>query len=389
MYPSLYYLFADLFHIKLEFLKMVQTFGFFLAISFLSASYTVSKELKRKEKDGLIHSFTEKIWKGKPASVTELIESFIIAFILGYKLLYIALNFHSFVNDTQGFVISRDGNLIGGLIAGIAYTFFRYREKEKQKLSQPIEEVVTVHPYQIVGNITLIAAGAGILGAKVFDALENFGDFLQHPIETIFSFSGLTVYGGLLFGAFAVVYYTRKKGIPILHMIDAGAPSMMIAYAVGRIGCQMAGDGDWGIPNPAPKPGWIGFLPDWMWSFSYPHNVINEGVQIPGCTDIHCFALNPPVFPTPFYETVMGLILFSILWWGLRKRIKAPGVMFCVYLVMNGVERFLIELIRVNVRYHIFGFSPTQAQIISPLCIIAGIIGIFYFRKKYAGATTQ
>ncbi|NNM95936.1 MAG: diacylglyceryl transferase, partial [Bacteroidia bacterium] len=192
----------------------------------------------------------------------------------------------------------------------------------------------------------------------------------------------LTVYGGLIFGAAAVLYYTSRKGISIIHTIDAAAPAMMIAYAVGRIGCQMAGDGDWGIANSAPKPQWLGFLPDWMWAFSYPHNVINEGIPIPGCTGPHCFMLNPPVFPTPFYETVTCGLLFLVLWL-MRKRITTPGVLFSIYLAMNGVERFLVELIRVNIRYHLFGISFTQAQLISPMFVLAGVFGIFYFRKKY------
>lgn len=388
MYPSLYYLFSDLFGIKIEALKMIQTFGFFVAIAFLSASYALSKELKRKEKAGLLSSFTEQVWKGKKASAWELITSFLIAFLLGYKIIYLALNYSDFINDTQGYLLSTHGNFIGGIIAGIAYTYMRYREKEKQKLPEPKQESIVIMPHMLVGNITLIAAGSGLLGAKVFDTFDNFSGFLQHPIDTLVSFSGLTVYGGIIFGAIAVLYYTRKKGIPMLQMVDAAAPSLMLAYGLGRIGCQMAGDGDWGIANTAPKPGWMSFLPDWMWSFNYPHNVINEGAKIPGCTDIHCFALTPPVFPTPFYETVMCVFLFLVLW-SIRKKLKAPGVMFCVYLAMNGVERFLIELIRINVKYHFLGITATQAQIISPIFFIIGIAGIFYYRHRHANAITQ
>src|SRR5579871_6313798 len=124
MYPSLYYLFADLFGIHIEFLKMIQTFGFFMAISFLVASYVVTKELKRKEKQGLLSSFIEKVWKGKPAKPADLVFSFIGAFLVGYKVVYVATNFSSFVNDTQGFILSMKGNLVAGLIAGAAYTYY-------------------------------------------------------------------------------------------------------------------------------------------------------------------------------------------------------------------------------------------------------------------------
>ena len=95
--------------------------------------------------------------------------------------------------------------------------------------------------------------------------------------------------------------------------------------------------------------------------------------------------LKYPVFPTPFYETVMCAILFFIMW-RIRKKITAPGVMFSIYLAMNGVERFLIELIRVNVKYDIFGFKITQAQIISPIFFLLGIFGIYYFNKRAKNA---
>jgi phosphatidylglycerol:prolipoprotein diacylglycerol transferase len=381
MYPSLYYLVSDLLGIKLDFLKVFQMFGCMVALSFLAASYVLSKELKRKEKDGLLHTFTEKTMIGQKASIMELAESFIIAFIIGFKVIFIALNFHDFLEDTQGFLLSVQGNWIGGIALGAIYAYMRYREKEKQRLPEPklIEE--QMHPYQLVGNITLIAAGGGLVGAKLFDGLENYKDFFQHPAQYLFSFSGLTMYGGLIVGAIAVLYYAKRKGLGLLHLIDAAAPAIMIAYSIGRIGCQFAGDGDWGIQNPGPKPGWMSFLPDWMWAFNFPHNVVNSGSPIPGCVDVHCNALDIPVFPTPFYETAMCAVLFFMLW-GMRKKIKTPGVLFCIYLMMNGVERFLIELIRVNIKYDILGMQITQAQLIAPILFLLGLFGIFYFRKR-------
>jgi hypothetical protein len=146
----------------------------------------------------------------------------------------------------------------------------------------------------------------------------------------------------------------------------------MLAYGVGRIGCQLSGDGDWGIVNTAPKPSWLSFLPDWMWGFTYPHNVLNDGIPIPGCTGPHCFALPDPVYPTPFYEVIAALLLFGVLW-SVRKRLNIAGQLTGVYLILNGLERFFVEKIRVNSEYSIFGFHPTQAEIISFLMIIAGI----------------
>jgi prolipoprotein diacylglyceryltransferase len=162
------------------------------------------------------------------------------------------------------------------------------------------------------------------------------------------------------------------------------APGLILAYAVGRIGCQLAGDGCWGIVNTSPKPGWLGFLPNWMWSFKYPHNVIDEGLQILNCSSPHCHVLAAPVFPTPFYETLIGLLIFGILW-SLRKKLRTPGFLFCLYLILNGIERFFIERIRINRVYDILGLHLTQAEGIAVLLVITGFLGFWYFSKKNYG----
>jgi prolipoprotein diacylglyceryltransferase len=167
----------------------------------------------------------------------------------------------------------------------------------------------------------------------------------------------------------------------MLHVVDASAPALMLAYGIGRIGCHLSGDGDWGIVNVNPKPNALSFLPDWMWSFTYPHNVINEGVKIANCAGQHCAVLPEPVYPTPLYEAIACILLFCFLWI-IRKKITVPGVFFSIYLLLNGIERFLIEQIRVNTLYHIGGYGITQAQIISSVLILLGITGILYFNKK-------
>lgn len=381
MYASFYELFDAWFGIKFGPLKVLHTFGALMAISFLVAAWVVSIELKRKEDEGLLKATPTDKWIGTKASASELAEAFIITFLIFFKLIYVVLNFDEFKTDPQGTLVSFKGNILGGIVAGAIYAFLVYREKDRKKLPDPKLETSLVHPYQLVGNITLIAAIGGIIGAKLFDALENYRDFFDNP-AMIFSSSGLTVYGGLIVGAISVLVYTSRKGIPLLHMVDAAAPSMILAYAVGRIGCQMAGDGDWGIVNASPKPSFISFLPDWMWSFGYPHNVEHAGIPIPGCVGDYCTVLSPGVFPTPFYETIMGAIIFFILW-SMRKKIHAPGVLFCWYLIFNGIERFSIELIRVNIKYHLFGIEATQAQIIAPIFFLLGVAGIFYFSNKY------
>lgn len=382
MYPTISDLINDLTGIYIP--LPIQTFGFFLAISFLCAAWTLSLELKRKEKDGLLAPVLQKKVKGKPASVSDYAVSAVAGFLLGWKLLYILFNYSEFVNNTQGVILSSKGNVWGGIIVAGISLYLRYRESEKNKKDKPVTVEEKVYPYQLVGNMTVIAAVAGIIGAKIFHNLENIDELAADPVDALLSFSGLTMYGGLICGAAAVIWFGNKNNISWYHLIDAAAPGLMLAYGTGRIGCHLSGDGDWGIVNLTQKPDWLSFLPDWMWSYNYPHNVISEGIPIPGCEGRHCMMLPEPVFPTPFYEAVMCIALFFVLW-SIRKRISIPGILFSVYLIMNGTERFFIEKIRVNTKYHIFGNEITQAEIISVCLFITGIFGLYFFSKRLRG----
>lgn len=381
MYPSIYYAVKDLFGLNLPFLKMIQSFGFFVAVSFLVAAYVWTLELKRKEKEGLLSSTIVKVLIGAKATTAELISSGILGFLLGYKIIFIILNFSAFTENTQGFLLSMKGNLAGGFVIAALSVYLKYREKEKAKLEKPVLVEEVMHPYQHVGNMTFIAAIAGLTGAKIFHNLENWDDFIADPIGALLSFSGLTMYGGLIVASAALIYYGKKNKITITHLIDSSAPVLMIGYAIGREGCHVAGDGDWGIDNISPKPTWLNWLPDWVWSYDYPHNVNSIGVPMANCFDLkYCNHLVPPVFPTPFYETIMCIVLFFVLWY-LRKRITTPGMLFSIYLIFNGLERFFIEKIRINTLYHVNGFAFTQAELISTLLFIIGLTGIWFFKK--------
>jgi prolipoprotein diacylglyceryltransferase len=381
MYPTISDLLYDLFGINIP--LPIQSFGFMLAFSFLCAAYTLSLELKRKEKLGLLRTVEVKHLAGKPPGIWDIAGSFLLGFLIGYKVIFAALHYGEFVNDTQGILLSMKGSFPGGLAVGALMAWLKYRDLKKQQLPKPEWKTEILHPYQLVGNFTMVAAVAGLLGAKIFHNLENISDFAEDPIDALLSFSGLTMYGGLIVGGAAVLIYASKNGVPPLHFADACAPGLMLAYGTGRVGCHIAGDGDWGIVNKLAKPEWLNAFPDWLWSYSYPHNVLGEGIPIPGCEGRHCMMLPEPVFPTPLYEAIMCIGLFFVLW-QLRRYITVPGILFCVYLIMNGVERFFIEKIRVNTQYHIFGHGITQAEIISVVLIILGITGIFFFRRLEA-----
>ena len=126
-------------------------------------------------------------------------------------------------------------------------------------------------------------------------------------------------------------------------------------------------------------------MPDWFFAYDFPHNVNETGVKLADCTGQYCNHLPIPVFPTSLYEIIFCLILFGILW-AIRKRINIPGVLFGIYLIFNGVERFFIEKIRVNVKMNFLGMHITQAELISFGLIVLGVVLIIILRKNYKPA---
>ncbi len=436
MYPNLYYVFKDWFSVEWPALAFLNTFGLFVALAFIVAAVVLSSELKRKEKLGLLLPKEEMITVGKPASMLDLFLNGITGFIFGYKLFGLFLNKPAEVN-AQDYIFSAEGNFLGGLVAAAALVALKWWERNKQKLKTPERRAVRIWPHDRVGDIIILGLIFGILGAKLFDNFEHWDDFIQDPIGRIFSQSGLTFYGGLILAAAAICWYAYKKGIKIKHLVDAAAPALMIAYAVGRIGCQVSGDGDWGVYNSAyvsdnlgivtvaapgdfekqlqknasyftegktadtaggvvyvtdriygsletvPHKNFTGpaFLPNWLFAYSYPQNVNKDGILMPGITDEHNRVLPQPVFPTPLYEIIICSLLFLFLW-SIRRRVKTPFVLFGIYLSVNGIERFLVESIRVNKTYPIFGLQPSQAQIIAIILVIIGLATIALAKKN-------
>lgn len=377
MYPNLYYAFKDLFGIELSGLKLINSFGFFVALCFIISAWVLTLELRRKQQQGLFSYTEEKIVIGAPASMLDLLLNFLLGFVFGYKIIG-AFTIPDALNDPQSFILSSRGNLWLGILVGLFFAGLKWYEKHKQQLDKPEERMVRIWPHDRVGDLLIYAAGFGFLGAKIFHNLENWNDFAKDPIGALLSFSGLTFYGGLICAGAAIMLYARRIKLPIVHLVDAFAPILMLGYAIGRIGCQISGDGDWGIVNLNPKP--FSWLPDWLWAYQYPHNVVGEGVPIPGCTGPYCNQLVPAVYPTALYEVILCSLIFALLW-SIRKKIKVPGQLFGIYLMFNGAERFLIESIRVNTKYESLPFQPTQAQIISVVLIIVGLLLTFNAKK--------
>lgn len=428
MYPNLYYAFKDLFGVSHALFKLFQTFGFFVAIAFLAGAYVLTIELRRREKLGLLKGITGNTVRKRGNWNTGLITNVVVAFVLGYKIIgvFVLVNNDMSSEQVRELLLSFQGSLVGGLVCAAAVGIYKFIKKPKdpeELKAKEWKEQVTIMPHQRVPDFTVLAAVAGLVGAKIFHNLENWNDFVADPWGSLFSASGLTFYGGLILAAIVIIYYAKKRSISVRHLIDSAAPALMLAYGIGRMGCQFSGDGDWGIINSsyAPdsvgvvqkispeqfqaklhehadfyerqfgsldqvhhkafeKPASLGFLPDWFFAYGYPNNVIKEGVPMANCNTEYCRVLPIAVYPTALYEIIACLFLFGVLW-GIRKRVTIPGVIFGIYLIFNGLERFFIEKIRVNTKYDIWGFHPTQAEIISTLMVLGGVVLIWYCRK--------
>lgn len=197
-------------------------------------------------------------------------------------------------------------------------------------------------------ELVLAAAAGGLLGAKLWYSLQE-GDW---SAEQVFSGSGLVWYGGALGGAAAVCAWAKWRGILNLTLLDMCAPALAAGYAVGRIGCQLSGDGDYGTPTSA------------WWGMSYE----NGTVPTPPGVNVH---------PTPIVEAVLMFALAALLWrW--RDRFK-PGMLFGVYLVLSSIERFAIEYLRRN---ETVAAGLTLAQLVSVALAAAGAGMIIALRER-------
>jgi phosphatidylglycerol:prolipoprotein diacylglycerol transferase len=231
-----------------------------------------------------------------------------------------------------------------GLMLGIAFITASFLFTKELKR-------VNLNP-NIASEVTLIAIIAGIVGAKLFDIFENWSYFLEDPMSA-FSPRGLTYYGGFLLAVFCIFVYLRKKKISFLLIADFNSPGLAIAYAIARIGCHLAGDGDYGIASNLP------------WAYSYEHGTVPTP---PGIT----------VHPTPLYELIAGIVIFIFLW-SIRTKRRPVGALFMIYLMLSATARFLVEIIRINPSMFL-GLS--EAQIISIVLFISGLIGYYFLKNK-------
>jgi phosphatidylglycerol---prolipoprotein diacylglyceryl transferase len=190
----------------------------------------------------------------------------------------------------------------------------------------------------------------GIVGARLWWIAENWSQASDDVFGSLFSGSGLVFYGGLIGGAVCVLLWAWRRHVLDLVTLDIAAVPLAAGYAIGRIGCQLAGDGDYG-------KAWDG-----PWAMAYPHGTV------PTTTPVH---------PTPVYETLtMGLV--ALLLWRWRHRWR-PGTLFALWLVLAGTERFLVEFIRRNPA-ELLGL--TQPQLISVVMVAGGAAFLWVLRRR-------
>jgi phosphatidylglycerol:prolipoprotein diacylglycerol transferase len=380
MFPKLSDLINYLFDSRIN--LPIQTYGFFLAVAVVVVGFIVRAELKRKEAEGLLKKRIRITHPYKPYSWFGIIPGIILSSVIGWKFFGILFQYHDFANNPQMYILSAKGSTEAlVIIAFVSFAYHMYKWFKMRKFADEVQEEI-IHPFENTWNIMVVALVLVIIGSKLFDILDNFKSFLQHPVQSLTSLSGLTFYGGFILTVLGLLLYMRVLKLDWKQVIDCTAPAIMIGYAIGRLGCHFSGDGCWGIVNTIAQPLWLAWLPDWLWASDFPHNVANHGIPITGCRGVHCMVLEHAVFPTSLHESGISFIAFVFLWVR-RKKIKAPVVLFGLFMILNGIERFLIEKIRINNKYSLLGIHFTQAELISAALIIIGIAVMIYYSKKY------
>jgi prolipoprotein diacylglyceryltransferase len=303
-----------------------------------------------------------------------------------FEMFGVKLGFLKFVN-TFGIVVVIGFGVAAAILAsecqrlerlGVLQPTFRSSVRKKRSILTLLKRGRSVAngPVKIswrhhAGEAGFVAAWSGFAGAKVLYLMEHPSSFAKPTL------AGFSMYGGLIFAGAMVMRYFIRNGITFWPAVDSAALGVFVAYAIGRLGCHFSGDGDWGIVNTSPKPG---FLPHWLWAYDYPNNVAHLGVPLKSgtCFPSYCTQLRPAVFPTSVYEFFLVMALVGVLW-AMRTRLKTPGVLFGWFLILDGLERVAIDQIRVHAPW----VGPlTQVEIIGTLLIVSGAIVAWYLPRR-------
>ena len=202
-------------------------------------------------------------------------------------------------------------------------------------------------------SIVAFATVFGVIGAKLWHVFEEPHLLMSDPAGMLFDRAGFAWYGGLIAGILVLLWQGRVAGTGPLGMLDLASPSAAVGYGVGRIGCLVSGDGDYGKPTSLP------------WGMSFPHGLV------PTVERVH---------PTPIYEFLAAMVIAAILWQFAGKRTgRRVGEVTGLYLVLSGLARFLVEFIRINPPiYH----GLTNAQVASIGTVVVGGVLFAWARSR-------
>jgi phosphatidylglycerol---prolipoprotein diacylglyceryl transferase len=220
-------------------------------------------------------------------------------------------------------------------------------------------------------SVVIAAAVAGIVGSRIYAIADDLPTYLADPKSMIFSGSGFVFYGGMIGGILGAYLVSRWYRISFAVTADMCAPALAIGQAIGRQGCQLAGDGDWGLPSKLP------------WAMAYPRAIVGWNADTVLKLDDHYRLVSGyfpgvRVHPAPIYETILYLGVFAILW-SMRKRSEPAGRLMYWYLLLAGFCRFMVEFVRINPRvFH--GLS--EAQLIAFAMMVLGAIALALTAKR-------
>ncbi len=206
------------------------------------------------------------------------------------------------------------------------------------------------------------AAIGGIVGSRIYDVFDNWPVYRANPWSIVFSGAGFVWYGCFIGGLIATAIVARRYRVGIVRLFDMCAPALVLGQAFGRMGCQLSGDGDWGVPSTLP------------WAMAYPRAIVGWNARTvlkldPSGNLVSGYFPGVRVHPTPIYEAILYVGVFALLW-SLRR--KAPeGRLLALYLMLAGLARFTVEFLRINPRV-MWGLS--EAQLISLVMMAAGLV---------------
>jgi len=222
--------------------------------------------------------------------------------------------------------------------------------------------------------IVLWGARGGIIGARLYDVVDNWRLYMANPVSIVWSGAGFVWFGGFIGGVTAACLVARHYKVSVGATADMCAPALAIGQALGRIGCHLSGDGDWGVPSTLP------------WAVAYTRAIVGWGPQTvlklgPHDELVSGFFPGVRVHPTSIYEAILYAGVFLFLW-SMRRRAGIAGRIFYLYLVLLGGCRFLVEFLRVNPRV-LFGLS--EAQLIGLAMVVAGLIALWMTGGVFSG----